>query len=138
MSKSTPIEIRRCIVSAYEFGNGSYEQIAELFGVGRATVNRILRRHRETGDVIALPRGGHNPARIQPKDTERLAQIVADMPGATLDEFTEEWRKRVSTRISRSSMLRGLNNHGITFKKKAIVLPSSYSPMSSSGEKSLL
>lgn len=125
MSKSTPIDIRRRIVAAYEAGVGSYDRIADLFGVGRATVNRILRRHRETGDVAALPRGGNNPARIQPEHTERLAKIVADMPGATLDELTKEWRKRVSKKISRSSMLRGLKNHGITYKKKAIVLPSS-------------
>ena len=125
MSKSTPVEIRRQIVATYEAGGMSYERLAEVFGVGRATVSRILRRHRETGDVAALPRGGNNPARIQPADTARLAQIVCDMPGATLDQLADEWRKRVNSRISRSSMMRGLRNHGLTYKKKAIVPRSS-------------
>jgi transposase len=39
------IELRKRIVEAYYSGrSGTYEQTAELFGVGRATVGRLLRR----------------------------------------------------------------------------------------------
>ncbi len=55
----TSLDLRRRIVKAYETGKtATYEATAEMFGVGRATVNRLLRRKRETGDVVAKPRGG--------------------------------------------------------------------------------
>ncbi|MBW2734075.1 MAG: helix-turn-helix domain-containing protein, partial [Deltaproteobacteria bacterium] len=56
----TSIELRRRIVKAYRSGlSGTYTETATLFGVGRATVSRLLRRNRETGDVKALPMGGN-------------------------------------------------------------------------------
>jgi transposase len=51
------VELRQRIVDAYTRGlSGTYEQTAELFGVGRATVNRILALLRRTGGVRGLPR----------------------------------------------------------------------------------
>lgn len=59
------LELRKRIVEAYDSGlSGTYEETAELFGVGRATVSRLLRRHRETGDVQPLPIGGNYPRQI--------------------------------------------------------------------------
>ncbi|MBW2733654.1 MAG: helix-turn-helix domain-containing protein, partial [Deltaproteobacteria bacterium] len=49
------IELRRSLVEAYNSGlSGTYTETATLFRVGRATVSRLLRRYRETGDVKAL------------------------------------------------------------------------------------
>ncbi|MEM6559945.1 MAG: helix-turn-helix domain-containing protein, partial [Myxococcota bacterium] len=57
--------MRRAIVEAYTSGrSGSYSQTAALFGVGRATVGRILRRFRETGDVKPGKLGGHRPRAV--------------------------------------------------------------------------
>jgi len=56
------LELRRQIVKAYEKGlTPTYEKAAEMFGVGLATVNRLLRHKRETGDVAYKPRGGNHP-----------------------------------------------------------------------------
>ena len=38
--------------------------MADEFGIGRATVDRLLRRFRDTGDVKAKPRGGNNPVLV--------------------------------------------------------------------------
>ena len=46
------LDLRRRMVQAYRQGTcKSYEEVAQVFGVGRATVSRNLRRKRETGDV---------------------------------------------------------------------------------------
>jgi transposase len=69
-----PIELRRRILDAYQKGlTATYEKTAEVFGVGRATVNRTLRRHRETGDVLYKPRGG-NTARVGEKSQGKRIQ----------------------------------------------------------------
>lgn len=48
-----PIAVRRKIVEAYQSGlSGSFVETAEFFGVGEASVNRLIRLHRETGDVL--------------------------------------------------------------------------------------
>ncbi|MFP2963602.1 helix-turn-helix domain-containing protein [Myxococcus sp. 1LA] len=54
----TPENLRRAIVRAFHEEGMTYGQIAHLLGIGTATVNRVLRRYRETGDVLPRPRGG--------------------------------------------------------------------------------
>lgn len=54
-------DLKRAVVKAYLSGElSSYEEAAEMFGIGRATVSRLLRRQRETGDMQMRPRGGNN------------------------------------------------------------------------------
>ena len=53
----TPEQLRRAIVRVYKQGF-TYEQTASMLGVGRATVNRILRLQRESGDIVRRARGG--------------------------------------------------------------------------------
>jgi len=49
--------------------------------VGRATVSRLLRRHRETGDVKALPVGGNYPRQ---GDLDWLREHAQSEPDARL------------------------------------------------------
>lgn len=111
------LDLRERIVTAYEDGLGSYEEIADLFGVGRASVSRLLSRHRHRGALTPNPHGGGNPARIGPADGDAVAALVHDLPDATLDELADGWRRRTGREISRSSMLRALQRFGITLKK---------------------
>jgi transposase len=50
--KNHSLDLRRRIVAAYLSANsGTHRQTAMIFGVGEATVSRLLRLHRETGDL---------------------------------------------------------------------------------------
>lgn len=60
----TPTKLREAVIRAFHDQGLTYEQIAELLGIGRATVNRVLRRYREAGTVEPKPRGGGNRSRI--------------------------------------------------------------------------
>ena len=58
------LDLRRRVVRAYHEGlTATYEATAELFGIGRATVSRLLRLERETGDV--LPKSAAAIAAVQ-------------------------------------------------------------------------
>lgn len=114
----TGTELRKRIVEAYTTGcSGSYEQTARLFGVGRATVSRLLRRHRESGDVKALPMGGNNPRRV---DLEWLRKHAEQHPDARLADRIAAWEKLSGSRVASSTMSYAMRAIGWTYKKKRL------------------
>jgi transposase len=90
-----------------------------LLGIGRATVNRILRLHRETSSLEPRPRGGGNVSPIHGEMAELLATIVKEMPDATVAELTAVLIKRSRTPTSRSGVQRALARLGFSRKKSA-------------------
>jgi transposase len=113
-----PIRLREAIVRARaeEF---SYEEIAAMLDVGRATVNRVLRRQRETGSVEPSPPRGGWVSPIHGRLADLLRAIIATMPDATVAELTEALMKRGEVATSRSAVQRALGRLGYSRKKRA-------------------
>jgi transposase len=59
-------DLREKIVRAYDEGLGSQRAVADLFGVSRSFVEKLLRRRRLTGEVAALPHGGGRKPLLKP------------------------------------------------------------------------
>lgn len=102
----------------------SYEEIAELLGVGRATVSRTLRLERETGGVQPRPRGGGNPSLIRDEVAALLEKLVTKTPDATVLELTIELCAQAKIEVSRASVQRALTRLGYTRKKRRSLRPS--------------
>ena len=110
------LELRKRIVEAYLSGRTrSYEATAELFGVGRATVSRLLRRHRETGDVKPLPIGGNYPRQV---DLDGLREHARAHPDARLVDRIDDWEAQSGRRVASSTMSKAMRTLGWTHKKK--------------------
>ena len=110
------IDLRRRIVEAYKAKlSGTYEKTAELFDVGEATVSRLLRRFRETGDVQQKPRGGNNPRRI---DLAWLRENLEAFPDARAADRIEAWVERGGERVSETAMYNAMHALGWTHKKR--------------------
>src|SRR5882724_3893753 len=109
---SLPMALRRRIVEAYERKEGTYFELARRFGVGEATVYRLVRLKRERGAVIA---GTHNG--ISDEELPRLTRLVGEFPEATLNQLCVIWGTRTRREPSRSSMGRALRRAGITREK---------------------
>ena len=110
------VDLRRRIVDAYvSHRTQTYEATAEMFGVGYATVSRLLRRMRETGDVLSKPRGGNNPRRV---DLDWLENHARENPDARLLDRAAAWKKHSDHSVSISSISRGLRAIGWTQKKR--------------------
>ena len=107
------IDLRQRVVEAYESGEGTQKEIAELFGVSLSWVESLLRRWRETGSVLPKPHGGGRQAKITGKTLDRLKTLVAENPSATLEEL----RRKCRTKGSIMSVFRALQRLGITRKK---------------------
>jgi transposase len=96
----------------------TYADIAKVAGVGLATVNRILRLHRETGNVAPAKPGGGNRSPIRGKVEDRLRSLVDAMPDATVREFAEALEKAERLKTSRPSVQRALQRMGYSRKKR--------------------
>lgn len=112
------LDLRRRIVSAYLSGRTrTYEATADMFGVGRATVSRLLRRYRETGDVVPKPRGGNNPRRVE---LQWLSAHAHANPDARLIDRIQAWHEHSGRRVSLGAMWSALQKIGWSHKKRRL------------------
>lgn len=117
MGQPKPREVREAIVRAREQKLG-YDEIAELLGVGRATVSRTLRLHRESGDIDPRPKGGGNFSIFHGHVAELLLAIVETMPDASIRELTRAFEKQAKLSTSEMSVGRALRRLGYSRKKR--------------------
>ena len=106
------MELRRKIVEAYERKEGTYFELAQRFGVGEATVYRLLKLKREQGNV----RPGV-PTCVTEEELPAFVELVREFPNATLEQLKEAWVSRTRRPLSRSSVVRALRRAGITRNK---------------------
>ena len=112
----TPIALRERIVQAYLDGlSGSYRETAKLFGVGEATVSRLLRLYRETKSVVPRPRGGNYPAKIA---LDWLVYHTKANPDARLCDRVAALETETGIHVSTQSMSRAMRKIGWTHKKR--------------------
>ncbi len=110
-------DLRRKIVAAYERGQHSQREIAELFGVSPATVRNFVRRKRERGSPDQLPRGGGARPRIDDEARAELRRLIAASPDATLEEARDHLARQVGVSVGLSAVCRALAKLGLPRKK---------------------
>jgi len=115
--KTYPIELRQKIVDAVDQQLGTYEEIAEMFGVTEQYIYKLLRQRRETGSLDPLPRGGGAQAKLSEEHLLTLAELVARRPDATLEELRRQLRRETNVEASISTIWRGLERIEFTQKK---------------------
>jgi transposase len=116
MPNPYPTELRERAVRVYESSDESYREVAGRFAVGEATLQRWVRRQRETGALDPLAKGG---GWASPVDVRVLQALVQERPDRTTDELTRAYNRRAvpEARVHRSSILRALQRTGYVFKK---------------------
>lgn len=113
-----PVALRERVVAAYEAGKGTYPEIAELFGVGEASVKRWVWLKRKVGCLEPKAAGGGRHSTITLQDIE---QGLAACPDATALELTAQINRArpKRLRVHVSSTKRALARHGYVVKKSA-------------------
>jgi len=110
------LDLRQRIVDAYKSGRTrTYESTAEMFNVGRATVSRLLRQDRESGDLRPKPRGGNNPRRV---DLDWLREHAEANPDARLIDRIAAWSEHSGKTVSMGAMWSAMHKLGFTHKKR--------------------
>jgi transposase len=117
-------DLRWKIVSAYERGQRSQREVAELFGVSPATVRNFVRRQRERGTPDVLPRGGGARALLDEAARAELRQLIASSPDATLEEARQHLEREAGVRVGRTTVWRALTRLRLPRKKSRSTPPS--------------
>jgi transposase len=110
-------DLRHKIIRACDQKIGSQRHIAELFGVSKSFVEKLLRRRRTTGQTAALPHGGGRKPSCDAQSLALLSKLVKDHNDATLDELCQMLSQKRGISISVPTMSRLLKQQGLTVKK---------------------
>ena len=119
------LALRRRVLSRCDAGHGT-KQVADLFDVSPAWVRRLKQRRRELGIIDRLPRNAGRKPKLTADDLQRLGDLVASHPDATLAEL----RERLGKSMGLSTLCRALAKVGLSFKKSRSTLPSRTVPTS--------
>jgi transposase len=111
-------DLRRRIVSAYETGDYSQDEIAELFGVCQKTVSNFVRRKDETGSPDRLPRGGGRQPQLDEQARQFIAELVKENSHVSLAHLCQRVDKKFKKKVSQSTMCRILEVLGLPRKKR--------------------
>ena len=111
MGKPYSMDLRERVVAAYDKGLKPKE-LAERYQLSRRSVERLMKRRRETGSIEPLY-GKPGPRPRLEKHLERLRGIVTEKPDATLQEL----RQALAIKVGISTLWRGLRDLGLTLKK---------------------
>ena len=118
MGRALAIDLRERVVEAYETGEHTQAEIAELFGVGEASVRRWVRRKRERGTVAPTVDYTHGPApKIDIIRLDLLERILGENRDATNEELADMIGERTGIAVSASSISRAIALLGWTRKK---------------------
>ena len=110
-------DLRHKIVRAYERGLGSQRAVAALFEVSLSFVEKLLRRHRTTGQVAPKPHAGGQKPRLEATAQTRIQQWVQEQPDVALDELCTRVAEATGVRVSVPTMCRVLQRLGLPRKK---------------------
>jgi transposase len=118
MAWARSIDLRERVVTAYAAGDVTYDDVADRFCVGRATVSRWLRQKRETGSIAPKAHRSGNRPKVDASGFETLRALVEARPDATLAELAEAYRARTEVKLAICMVHRALTRLGITLKKR--------------------
>src|SRR5215207_3266372 len=112
-------DLREKIVLAYEGGEGTFDEIADAFGVARCTVGRLLKLARSGDGLAPLPHGGGYPASLDEKRLILLRAQVERRPDATPEELAAYLKKRCRVLVHPSTVCRAIQRLDLPRKKKS-------------------
>ena len=111
------LDLRQKVVAAVERGDSTIEEVASTFGVGQTFVKKMLRQHRETGDLRPRPHGGGQTARLSDQHLKLLRQEVVRSHDKTAAALRDHLEERASIIVSRPTVSRALSRLGLSRKK---------------------
>lgn len=121
--KAYSLDLRQKVVQAHVHKRGTQEELAAVFGVSRAFVQRLLRRQRTTGSIAPLPHGGGSRPLLTEEARVVLRQRVQQQPDSTLAELCAVLAAETGIRVSVPTLCTTLQRLGLGRKKSLSTPP---------------
>jgi transposase len=120
MAATYSMDFRRAVAKAYDECGSSIE-VAEQFECSESWVRRLIQRRREGGGSLdPRPPKLPNNNKLDEKDLDRLAKLIAKTPDMTLAELAAALAKKVSV----PTVWRATQALGLVLKKSPSSPPS--------------
>lgn len=111
-------DLREKVAAAVAQDKQSNRQIAELMGISESTIEKWMRRERETGSVAAFAHAG-GVARVLAPHGDFLRRAVKAQPDISLEELCVLTQAELKLRVNASMVSRELSGLGLGRKKRA-------------------
>lgn len=121
--KAYSLDLREKIIDAHFMEGVSVRKLAKRFGVATSFVETLLKRLRETGDILPKPHGGGPQPKLNGDQLQLVRALVEADNDATLEELCDQLAAETSITISRSTMGRMVQKLKFTRKKKRCTPP---------------
>lgn len=116
-TKAIPLRTRENIVRYYKKNKSTtYEEVADIFNVGVATVSRLLRRDRDNKGNLA--RSAHGGGRAILVDQDWLKKNMKAFPDDRLIDRIERYEEERGVLVGMGTMHRAVHRINYTYKKK--------------------
>jgi transposase len=116
--KALSMDLRERVVEAHDNGEGTLQELADRFSIGRTTLCGLLRRQRQTGGLEPSATRGKPPRSVDDEGRERIRALVVERPDATLPELTDAYNGGTARPISEATMGREIQRLKLTRKKR--------------------
>lgn len=94
------------------------KEVVRTFGISMPTLERYLRRRRQTGDLAPKPSPGRTPSICSTVEERRMLwEQLEENYDVTLERHCELWEIKRGVKVSISTMSRAVRKLGWTFKK---------------------
>ena len=110
-------DLRERLIAAVEVGAQSRPELAETFAVSESTIDKWVKRWRDTGSVAALPFAGGRRRALKACATDIRAEVKRQ-PDVTLGELCERVAAQTGVTASSSMMWRELQVLALPRKKR--------------------
>ena len=118
-------DLRERVIGAVVEGGMSRNAAAKLFKVSIASAVRWVKQFETTGDISSKPSGGDRRSGRVEAHHDYLMGLIRRRPDITMLEIQERLIKNCGERFSVSVLWRFFDRHGVTYKKRARMPPSS-------------
>ena len=118
-------DLRTRVVEAVVVDGLSRNAAAKLFKVSIASAVRWVKQFETTGDISPKPSGGDRRSGRIETHHDYLMGLIRRRPDITMLEIQERLINNCGEHFSVSVLWRFFDRHGVTFKKRARMPPSS-------------
>ena len=116
--KAYSLDFRQKLIDLYEKGGISQRQLARRFCVATSFVTKILKQHKETGELSPKPRPGR-PRKLKSEHLTAIQTLIEAQPDLLLSELSESLDQQFGMSVSQSTLSRTMKRLGLSRKKKA-------------------
>jgi transposase len=106
MAPPRPDQHRAEVIAAWQSGQFTWPELAERFGVARATLARWVRRYRESGSPAAAPHGSTQRRAVTPEQLTTLKALITFGRNATHEQVRATFEAVTGIKVSRATMAR--------------------------------